>query len=294
MKPAPFDYLAPETVEEAVSLLQKYEDEGVEAKILAGGQSFVPLLNMRMARPEIVIDLRKCISLDYIRDEGNMLAIGAMTTKRAVEDSALVRERQPLLHAATLQIGHRPIRTRGTVGGSMAQADPAAEYPAVALLLDMEMKVIGPDGARGIPADEFFITYLTTDLDSMEILTEVRVPVLPAGTGWSFQEIARRHGDFAMTGVGATLALNGGGCCSEARIVGFGVGATPVRFASAEALLQGQRPSSELFAEVGARAAEELEDPLSDLHASAEYRRQLAKVLVQRCLAEAAERAGGN
>jgi len=293
MKPAPFDYMTPGTVEEAVSLLQKYESDGVEAKILAGGQSLVPLLNMRMARPEVLIDLRKCSALNYIREEGGVLAIGAMTSKRAVEDSALVKSRQPVLHAATLQIGHRPIRTRGTVGGSMAQADPAAEYPAMALLLGAEMKVVGPDGVRSIPAASFFITYLTTDLSSSEILTEVRIPVLPSGMGWSLQEIARRHGDFAMAGIALTLTLDASGACEDARVVGFGLSATPLRLTAAEECVQGRHPSADLFRDAGSRAAAQIEDPLSDLHASADYRRHLAEVLVQRCLAEAVERAGG-
>jgi len=291
MKPAPFDYVTPQTVGEAVSFLQKYEDDGLEAKILAGGQSLVPLLNMRMARPDVLVDLGKLSGLDYIREEGDVIAIGAMTTKRAVEDSELVKRRQPILHAATVQIGHRQIRSRGTVGGSMAQADPAAEYPAIALALDVEFKAVGPDGERSLPADEFFVTYLTTELDSTEILTEVRVPVLPAGAGWSFQEIARRHGDFAMVGAAVLLGLDGSGAISDPRIVLFGAGATPIRLAAAEQVVAGQQPSEALFAQAGERGAEELEDPMSDVHASAEYRRNLAQVMTKRGLAEAVERA---
>ncbi|MBW2713211.1 MAG: xanthine dehydrogenase family protein subunit M [Deltaproteobacteria bacterium] len=293
MKPAPFDYVVPETAEDAVSCLQKYEDDGLEATILAGGQSFVPLLNMRMARPDVVVDLRKLTDLKYIREVDGMIAIGAMTTKREVEESELIQQRQPLLHASTVEIGHLQIRSRGTVGGSMAQADPAAEYPAVALALGMEMKILGVDGERIVPADEFFVTYLTTEIDSTEMLTEVRVPVLPDGTGWSFQELTRRHGDFAIVGGAVTLRLDGG-VCTNPRIVLFGVGATPVRMTAAELALEGQAPSDELFKTVGEQGAAELEEPMSDVHATSVYRRHLAKVMIKRCLLEATERAGGS
>ena len=185
MKPAPFEYYAPETLQEAIALLAGFEEDGVEAKILAGGQSLMPMLSIRVARPDVLVDLRKLRLLDYIRDDGETIAIGAMATKRAAEDSSLIRERQPLFHAATLNIGHRQIRSQGTVGGSFAHADPAAEYPAVAIALDMQMKAVGPEGERTIAARDFFVTYLTTDLASSEILTEVRMPVLAAGTGWS-------------------------------------------------------------------------------------------------------------
>jgi len=293
MKPAPFDYIAPETVEEAVSLLQKYEDEDVEAKVLAGGQSLVPLLNLRMARPDVVVDLGKIGGLDFIREEAGGFAMGAMTSKRTVEESEAVKRLHPLFHEATVQIGHKQIRNRGTVGGSMAQADPAAEYPAAALALGMEFVAVGPEGERTIPADEFFVTYLTTDLDSTEILTEVRIPAVVPGTGWSFQEVVRRHGDFAMAGIAVTLRVEGG-VCTDPRIVIFAVGATPLRLAAAEAAIAGQAPSDENFAEAGKRAAAEIEEPIADVHASGEYRRHLTEVLTRRALLEAAGRAGGS
>ena len=163
MKPAPFEYFDPRTVEEAVALLREH---GEEAKILAGGQSLMPLLNMRMARPEALIDLSRVAGLEYIRETDGALAIGAMTSKRTVERSGLVKSRQPLLHAATRLVAHPQIRNRGTVGGSMAQADPAAEYPAVALVLDAELRAVGPDGERVIDACDFFVSYLTTALGS--------------------------------------------------------------------------------------------------------------------------------
>jgi carbon-monoxide dehydrogenase medium subunit len=287
MKPPPFEYAAPSTVEEAVSLLERHAGE---AKVLAGGQSLMPLLNMRFARPTALIDLNRIPGLTEIREEDGRLAIGAMVTKRAIERSALVESRQPLLHAATSWIAHPQIRNRGTIGGSMAQADPAAEYPAVALALDAEFDMVGPGGARKARAEDFFVTYLTTALDENEVLTGVNVPVLAAGTGWSIQEVARRHGDFAMVGAVVTLRRDGERC-TEACIVLFGVGPTPLRARAAEQAIVGRELCEDSFAAAGAAASEELEDPLSDVHASAEYRRHLAAVLTQRSLAEAAQRA---
>jgi len=292
MKPPRFEYAAPTTVAEAVSLLKQHEGE---AKLLAGGQSLMPLLNMRLARPGVLIDLGKVAGLSYVRETDGAspgLAIGAMTTKRTVEDSAVIKSRQPLLHAATLLIGHAQIRNRGTVGGSMAQADPAAEYPAVAVALDAELRAAGPSGQRIIKASDFFVSYLTTALEPAEILTEVRFPTLAKNTGWSITEVARRHGDFAMTGVALTVALDGGRC-SGARIVLFGVGGTPVRAGAAEQVVNGQKPSDKLFEQAAGKVNDDITEPLSDIHASAEYRRHLAQVLTRRALAEAVARAGG-
>lgn len=291
MKPPRFEYAAPLTLSEAVSLLQQHD--GDDVKILAGGQSLVPLLNMRMARPDLLIDLNRIAELQYIREEDGWLAIGAMTRKRAIEESDLVRRRQPVLLAATQLVGHPQIRNRGTVGGSMAHADPAAEYPALALVLGAVLRTAGPDGERRIAAEDFFQSYLTTTLEPVEVLTEVRVPVLDPGTGWSFVEVARRHGDFALGGAAATVRLDAGGNFSGARVVLFGVGATPVYLQEVEQLLIGQRPDERLFQEAGARASQGLEEPLADVHASAEYRRNLARVLTVRALGEAVGRAGG-
>jgi carbon-monoxide dehydrogenase medium subunit len=302
MKPSSFEYAAPETVGEAVSILEQHEGEAKllagqhegEAKLLAGGQSLIPLLNMRLARPEVLVDLRKLGELDYIRETDGGLTIGAMTSKTALERSALVESRQPLLHAATLLIGHPQIRNRGTIGGSLAQADPAAEYPAVAVALGAELRAVGPDGERTIGADDFFVTYLTTALEPSEVLTQFRVPMLAEGTGWSFGEVARRHGDFAMAGAAITVELDGGRHCSGARIVLFGVGPTPLRVLEAEGVVNGERPDEKLFEQAGQKAREAIEEPLSDIHASAEYRRHLARVLTRRGLAEAVARAGAS
>ncbi|MAG32576.1 MAG: molybdopterin dehydrogenase [Deltaproteobacteria bacterium] len=290
MKPAQFEFAAPDTLTEAISLLQQHEEGDV--KIIAGGQSLLPLLSMRMARPEFLVDLNRIAELRYIRLEGDWLAIGAMTSKRDVERSELVRERQPALLAATQLVGHQQIRNRGTVGGSMAHADPAAEYPALALALGAELQAVGPAGERRIAAEDFFQSYLMTALEPTEVLTEVRIPVLEPATGWSFLEVARRHGDFALGGAAATVRLDSKGDFSDVRLVLFGVSAASLRLREVEQLLTGQPPSETLFREAGDRASQGIEDPLSDVHASAEYRRHLAGVLTIRALEEATRRTG--
>ena len=290
MKPAPFDYYAPETVDEAVSLLQRLEDDDIDAKILAGGQSLMPMLSLRMARPEALVDLGKIKALDYIREENGVILIGAMTTKSAAEDSTLLQRKQPLLHAATQNIGHRQIRNQGTVGGSFAHADPAAEYGAIAQALAMEMVVVGPDGERVIPADEFYLSFLTTDIDCSEVLTEVRAPLMPQGTGWAFQEICRRQGDLALAGVAVTLKMAAGNC-TDVVIAVFGVNAIAARLEDAEQLVNGSAPGEALFAKAGEVAAAALDEPITDVHATGEYRRSLIATLVKRCLAEAVTRA---
>lgn len=287
MKPAQFEYEDPRSVEDAVALLQRH---GADVKLLAGGQSLVPLLNMRLARPAVVVDLGRVPDLDYIRDDGDALVIGALATQRSVERSELVAREQPLLAATARHIAHPQIRNRGTFGGSIAHADPAAECPALAVALDMRITAVGPAGPRVIAAADFFVTYLTTSLEQDEILTEVRVPKLTPGTGWSIQEVARRHGDFALAGAIVTLTLERGRC-AEARIALFGVGAVPVRAMQAEQTLIGREPNAALFEEAGARASAEIGEPLSDIHGSSEFRRHLAGVMAQRALAEAFSRA---
>ena len=290
MKPAPFDYYAPATVEEAVNLLEKLEDDDIDAKIIAGGQSLVPMLALRVARPDALIDITKIADLDYIRDEGDVIAIGAMASKSAAEDSTLIQQQQPLFHAATQNIGHRQIRNRGTVGGSFAHADPTAEYGGSAAALGIEMKIVGPDGERVVPYDEFYVTFLTTDIDTTEILTEVRVPKLADGTGWSFNEMVRRDGDLAMAGAAITIRLENG-VCADAHIAVFGVNACPARMSAAEQLVNGQAPSESIFAQAGQAAAQEIDEPIADVHASADYRRSLIETLVTRGLAQAVARA---
>lgn len=288
MKPPSFEYADPDSLEEAASLLQEHE---FDAKLLSGGQSLMPLLNMRLARPGLLIDLARIPGLDDIGEDSGGLVIGAMTRQRSVEFSVLVRENHSFVHSATLHIAHPQNRNQGTVGGSLAHADPAAEYPALALVLDAEFVAVGPEGSRRIAAEDFFVTYLTTALEPSEILTQVRFPRLPDGVGWSLHELSRRRGDFALAGVMVTLELGAAGKVEDVRIVLFGVGATPLRARGAEQMIVGESPQLKLFQHAAARAAEDLEEPLSDVHASAEYRRDLARILSCRALQEAASRA---
>ncbi|WP_068637373.1 FAD binding domain-containing protein [Thauera butanivorans] len=289
MKPAPFDYHAPATIDEAVALLARLDGEGRDAKILAGGQSLMPMLALRVARPEILVDLRRLGTLDYIRDEAGTLAIGAMTSKQAAADSALVRRAQPLFQAATELVGHRQIRNRGSVGGSFAHADPASEYPAVALVLDTGFEAAGPDGSRTIAAADFFITYMTTALEPTEILTAVRFAPFPAGRRWAIEEFARRNGDLALAGVTVTFDVDAG-LCRNVRIAAFGVQATALRLTAAEALLEGRPAQAAQFDAASKEAAAALDDPMSCIHASSAYRRHLVGVLTARALGQAAAR----
>ncbi len=288
MKPAPFEYHAPATVEEALALLARY---GGEAKVLAGGQSLMPLLNFRLSRPAALVDINRIDALSYIKEGNGALRLGALTRQRAIERSALVRSRLPLLTEATALVGHLPIRTRGTIGGSLAHADPSAEYPAVLTALEGEVVARGPGGERILRADEFFLTYLTTRLAPDEILTEVRLPGWPAASGWAFEEFSRRHGDFAIVGI-AALLVGEGGRCTQARLAAAGVGPTPIRLRAAEEIVERGRLEEQTFQEAGARAAQ-LVTPDADIHASADYRRHLTRVLVVRALRKAAGRLGG-
>ncbi len=289
MKPAEFEYFDPRSVGEAIGLLQRYGDE---AKILAGGQSLVPMMNFRVARPKVLIDINKVEGLSYIREEDGEIAIGALTREREVEKSALVREKCPILSEAISHIGHMPIRTRGTIGGSLVHADPSAEIPTVICALGGSMKAVGPSGERSLGPEEFFLTYLTSSLGPDEILTEVRIPVLAHGTGWSFSELSRRHGDFAIVAVACVLWMGRDGRCDRAAIAMGGVAPTPIRAVQAEEALVGHALDEALLGEAGRLAAEATE-PESDYHASAEYRREMARVFVHRGLREALKRAKG-
>jgi CO/xanthine dehydrogenase FAD-binding subunit len=288
VKPAPFDYAAPASVGEAVALL---DDPDRDSTVLAGGQSLLPMLSMRLARPDLVVDIGRIPDIAGISERDGALVFGTMATKGAVERSALVRRRQPLLHAATQLVGHPQIRNRGTVGGSMAQADPVAEYPAVAVATDAWMHTVGPRGERTIRASDFFVTYLTTALEQGELLVEVGIPALPEGTGWAFTELSRRHGDFAMAGTAVTVRLDADACFSDVRIVVFGVGPVPTRMATVEEILHGERPDAALYRRAGDAARDAIDDPLADIHAAGEYRRHLAGVLTERGIADAVARA---
>jgi carbon-monoxide dehydrogenase medium subunit len=286
MKLPPFDYEAPHTVSEAVELLAEHGDE---ASVLAGGQSLIPLLALRLARPAVLIDINGLEELSGVSAADGWLAMGAMTREYMAEESHSVAEAVPLLAAALPFIGHEAIRSRGTVGGSLAHADPAAELPAVARALDAEFVVRGPSGDRVIPAAEWFEGYLTTSRQPDELLVEVRFPTAEPGTGVSFQEVARRHGDFAIVGLAASLVL-AGGAISDARLAFSGLSDVPVRAAAAEDLLVGERPSAELFDEAARRATADV-DPPDDLYGSSDYRKTVAAALVRRGLRAAADQA---
>ena len=288
MKLPSVEYEAPATVAEAVGLLAEHQDE---ASVLAGGQSLIPLLALRLARPAVLIDINGLGELSGVAAADGWVAVGAMTREYVAEESGVIADAVPLLAAALPLIGHEAIRSRGTIGGSLAHADPAAELPAVALALGAEFVVRSQSGERVIPAAEWFEGYLATSRRADEILVEVRFPAAGPDTGAAFQEVARRHGDFAIVGLAASLTI-AGGVISDARLAFSGVADVPVRAAAAEEFLAGTRPSPELFAEAARRAAAGIEPP-ADLHGSSEYRKKVAATLVRRGLQAAADSAHG-
>ncbi|MBV9356236.1 MAG: xanthine dehydrogenase family protein subunit M [Chloroflexi bacterium] len=287
MKPAPFEYVAPRSLDDALDALARRSGE---AKILAGGQSLVPLLNMRLASPACLVDLNRLSTLAYVRSERDGIAIGAMTRAGAVEHATEARHLVPLLAEALPWVGHPQIRSRGTIGGSLAHADPAAELPAVAVCLDATAVAVSGRGRRTITAGELFTGYLSTALQPDEILTEVWFPRLEAGTGHAWEEFARRHGDYAIVGVGASISVDAAGAIVRARLALTGVGPVPVRVEAAEQLLVGTRaePEARRAAADAVRCAIE---PDADLHGTSAYRRRLAGVLVERAVARAAAHA---
>ena len=286
MKLPPVDYEAPAAVSEALELLAEHLDE---ASVLAGGQSLIPLLAMRLARPAVLIDINGIAELSGVSRTDGWVTIGAMTREYVAEESEVVRSTVPLLADALPLIGHEAIRSRGTVGGSLAHADPAGELSAVARALDAEFVLRGQSGERVVPASEWFEGYLMTSRRPDEMLVEVRFPAAEPGTGTSFQEVTRRHGDFAVVGVATSLTLSDG-AIRDARLGMAGVSDVPVRAPEAEVFLVGERPSAELFAEAARRATAGI-DPPSDLHGSSDYRKKVAAALVRRGLAEAADNA---
>jgi carbon-monoxide dehydrogenase medium subunit len=288
LKPPPFEYFAPQTLEEALSLLAEH---GEDAKVLAGGQSLVPLLALRLARPSALIDLGRVPGMDQIRRDDGHVVVGAMARERAAERSGVVASGIPLLAEALPLIGHVAIRNRGTIGGSAAHADPAAEIPAVAVALEAEIVAASAaKGERTIPATDFFQGFFTTALEPDEVLTEVRFPVMPAGTGVAFEEAARRHGDFAMVGAAVVVRLEGAKL-SDVRLALTGVSDTPLRCRAAEQTLIGSDCTPEAVDQAIAEATASLTPP-SDLHGTSNYRRHLAGVLLRRAIARAASKSG--
>lgn len=289
MKPPPLSYHRAESVEEAVGLLAEL---GEEAKVLAGGQSLVPMLNLRLAAPEHLIDVSRVEQMRLIRRDGDRVVVGAAVRQAEAEDDPDLMTACPLLSAALPHIAHREIRNAGTVGGSVAHGDCAAELPVAALALEAEMLLSGPAGERVVAAEDFFVSYLETAIEPGEVLTGIRLPVAEGGSGASFMELSRRSGDYAIAGVATTLTLREGRIDRIAAAL-LGVAPTPVRAVAAERALQGEAPGEAAIAAGAAAAAAELNPP-EDLHGDSDLRRQVAETLLRRSIAEAAERAKGD
>ncbi len=295
MKPAPFLYHAPETVDQVLALLAEHGDD---AKLLAGGQSLIPAMNFRLAQPAVLIDLGRVEGLEGIsplddggpRHDGD-LTIAAMTRQREVEKSALVAERAPLLAETLPWVAHPQIRNQGTFGGSIAHADPAAELPAVVVAGGARMRIRGQDGERTVDAADFFVGLFETAIGPTDLLTAIEWPAVPKRGGQAFEEVARRHGDYALLGVATAVELDDGGRIRRAEIVFLSAGEGPVRALAAARTLLGETPSAELLRAAAETAAAEDIDPPADIHASKAYRRQLARVLTRRTLERAFERA---
>ena len=284
MKPAKFAYHAPNSLTEALSLLTRYAGE---ARVLAGGQSLIPMMNFRIAAPSAIIDLNRVPDLDYIRHETDIVRIGAMTRQRKIEFSDVIAETLPLLRDAIKLVGHLPTRSRGTIGGSLAHADPAAELPMTLQVLEGEVVARGPQGERVIKAGEFFRSPLVTALTSEEILIEVRFPVMPGNAGYAVEEFARRHGDFAICAIAAVLVREGERCV-KARLATSGTAPAPLRLKAAEGVLE-QKGLGDLAIEEAAEAAARAVEPMNDHNGSVEFRRHLTRILTGRALRKAAE-----
>jgi CO/xanthine dehydrogenase FAD-binding subunit len=286
MKPPAFDYIAADSIAMAVAALARAGDD---AKIIAGGQSLVPLLNFRMLRPSVLVDINRIAGLDAIKETSGSIRVGALTRHYQLETSPLIARHLPVLSCAMTHVAHLAIRNRGTIGGSLAHADPAAELPMMALLLDAELRIASASGERIVAARDFFLGALTVDLAASEIITAIALPKLPPRTGWGFKEVARRHGDFALAAVAATLTVSDG-AIKQARIALTGIGPTALRASEAEGLLIGHSLEPDLVSRV-IGAVRAVIEPETDLHASSDYRRQLAGVLTGRALAAAWRRA---
>ena len=281
MKPPRFQYCAPRIVDDALALLEQRRDE---AKILAGGQSLVPLLNMRLAAPAYLVDINRIFELNYIQPEEEYLAIGATTRQSQVERSSLAQERHPLLIEAIWHIGHMQIRNRGTIVGSITHADPAAELPALLTCLDGSVLLQSSTGERLLQADAFFQGYLETALEVGEMAVEARFPWVDPRAGWAFMEFARRSGDYALVGAAAVLTPGEDGTCQEVRIAYSGVAGSPVRATEVEQFLVGSVLDEHALNGAAERAREIVSDDMSDVHATVEYRRVLTAELTRRIL----------
>jgi carbon-monoxide dehydrogenase medium subunit len=287
MKPAPFEYYVPDSIEQALDLLHEHGDA---AKLLAGGQSLVPAMNFRVVQPGILIDLNRVGELKYIQDEDAALHIGAMTRERELEFDPLIARKTPLLTEAVPHVAHPQIRNRGTLGGSLANADPAAELPVIMLALDARLKVRNADGERWVEARNFFSGMFMTDMGADEMLVEIELPVSPPRTGWSFMEVAPRAGDYALMGVAALVTLDEDRC-KHARLVYLNAGDGPVEAREAASVLVGKTLDNESIEEAADFASQKEINPFGNIHASPEFQRHLARVLTRRTLIRALERA---
>ena len=288
MKPAAFDYVVAESIDAAVAALAAANGE---AKILAGGQSLVPMLNFRLLRPSTLVDINRIPDLAFIEEGADAIVVGALTRHHRLETAPVIARHLPVVAEAMRHVAHLAIRNRGTIGGSLSHADPAAELPMLALLLDATLHVVSHAGPRTIAARDFFLGPLTVDLAPDEIVTRIVLPKLPPATGWGFAEVARRNGDFALAAAAATLKLRDG-VIGEARIAMTGIDDTAKRAGEAEALLAGRTLTPDLI-DTAVAAARAGVNPPTDLHASSDYRRHLVGVLVGRALADASRRARG-
>lgn len=291
MKPAPFEYHAPVSFDEALELKDRHGDD---AKILAGGQSLVPAMNFRVVQPGVLIDLNRMAELSYIREEKDVVQIGAMTRERHLEFDSSIEQRAPLLHEAVPFIAHPQIRNRGTIGGSIVHADPAAELPVLMLALNARLKAKNISGERWVDAQDFFVGMFTTALTPDEILVEIELPFMPARMGWSFMEVAPRSGDYALMGVAALVSMDETGKCMNAKLVYLNAGDGPVDAKQAAQSLMGEKINDELIESAAAHASEKEITPFGNVHTSPEFQRHLAKVLTRKALKQAIQRAGGN
>ena len=289
MKPPAFEYVVADSVDAAVAALAA---AGGDAKVLAGGQSLVPMLNFRLLRPAILVDINRIPGLAFIEEGEAEIRVGALTRHHQLETSPVIAKHFPVLSAAMAHVAHLAIRNRGTIGGSLSHADPAAELPMLALLLDATLTMASPSGRRTVAAKDFFLGALSADLAPDELVTEVAFPKLPAGAGWGFEEVARRHGDFALAAVAATVTVSDG-TIAQARIAMTGVDETPKRAGEAEAMLTGRTLDAALLDDV-IDAVRGGVTPNTDLHASSDYRRHLVGVLAGRAVSAAWRRAGGS
>jgi aerobic carbon-monoxide dehydrogenase medium subunit len=289
VKPPRFDYAAPTTIEEALDAIAQ---EPESASLLAGGQSLVPMLNMRMAAPRLVVDLNGVAGLDDVTIDGERVRLGATVRQRLLETDARVAERLPLIAEATTHIAHVPIRTRGTIGGSLAHADPSAELPAAVSALDGILRLRSATGERAVPAREFFLGPLMTAIEPGEMLVGVDVERPPLGSGWAFREVARTHGAFALAGVAAVLHVAPDGVIDHAALGLCGVGGAPYVATWLSEMAIGERPGDALFEQVARRMHDQV-SPYDDGHATADYRRRVALTLTERALRAAAERSNG-